>query len=304
MTMKFTFGCDPEFVLVKGREPQNAADILPNEPNAYRDLYYDNVMAEFKVPPASEKEEAVEGIRDQLRVLTRIMNSRKITVRCVAFEDYPESQRLRWETRNPTSDPERCAYLMEIIDPPGKDFAERTERTAGGHIHIGMHLTDVEHAFMARLLDLFVGVPAAYINHDKKHAVVRCHMWYGKPGRYRETEYGIEYRTLSNFWLSSPRLVEFIYDLTEFTVKFYDDGGYFQLWNYDYNAPEDTPAHDVHKCTAYNAPALWTALQAMSKHRLKDFMPILKRYLPHGLYQKIGDYSANKYYNPYAEWSI
>lgn len=305
MTMKFTFGCDPEFVLMKGNAPQNAADILPNEANAYKDVYHDNVMAEFQVTPASEKEEAVEAIRKQFRVLEGIMTPRNITIRCVAGEDYTRDQLDRWDTRQPTSVPEKCAYKMVTIEPPAGDFAYRPERTAGGHIHIGMEPLDpVEHTFMARLLDLFVGVPAAYLNFDKKWAVTRCHLWYGKPGRYRETDYGIEYRTLSNFWLASPKLVELIYELTEFTVEFYEGGGYFKLWSYDYQAPEDAPVEKIHICNAYNVTELWIALQAMSRDRLDKFMPILDHYLPRPLYQRICDYSLRRHYNPYAEWSL
>jgi hypothetical protein len=298
--MKFTFGTDPEFVLYDKNRPVNAADILPNEPNAFKNIYHDNVMIEFKIPPAKEKDEAVEGIRDQFKVLHGIMGSRNLRWECTAFEDYTKEQRLKHNTINPNSGPEYCAYDLVMVKPPNKEeYRKRTERTAGGHIHVSASLLDVEHAFLARLMDLFVAVPAAYVNFDKGSSILRSHLWYGKPGRYRETEYGLEYRTLSNFWLASPDLVCLIYDLTDFTVQFYNDGGYYQLWSYDYDAPEP-----VHKCNAYNHIELTAALMSMSKGRLDRFWPLLTKYLPPSLLQKITSYSNKRHYDLYAEWKL
>ncbi|MHA1950113.1 MAG: putative amidoligase domain-containing protein, partial [Candidatus Thorarchaeota archaeon] len=160
-------------------------------------------------------------------------------------------------------------------------------------------LLDVEHVFMARLLDLFVGIPAAYVNFDKGPSILRSHLWYGKPGRYRETEYGLEYRTLSNFWLASPDLVGLIYDLAEFTVEFYNDGGYYKLWSYDYDSP-----NPVHKCLAYDVLEFRTALMSMSKGRLDKFWPLLTKHLPTSLLSKITNYSNKRNYNLYTEWKL
>lgn len=48
----------------------------------------------------------------------------------------------------------------------------------------------------------------------------------------RPKDYGIEYRTLSNFWLASPRHVNLIHDLCGFVIGFMqkDDDTHQELW--------------------------------------------------------------------------
>jgi hypothetical protein len=41
---------------------------------------------------------------------------------------------------------------------------------------------------------------------------------YGKAGAIRFKPYGIEYRTLSNFWLADPKLIEKVWDMTAFAI--------------------------------------------------------------------------------------
>ena len=42
---------------------------------------------------------------------------------------------------------------------------------------------------------------------------------YGKAGAYRVKPYGVEYRVLSNFWLKSPALMQWVYDNTILAFK-------------------------------------------------------------------------------------
>ena len=80
------------------------------------------------------------------------------------------------------------------------------QRFAGGHIHIGTDFIN-EHPQNTKILvmahDLCVG---AYCwLHDKDSDRKKA---YGQLGRYRPKEYGIEYRTPSNFWLKSRKHAE------------------------------------------------------------------------------------------------
>jgi hypothetical protein len=45
---------------------------------------------------------------------------------------------------------------------------------------------------------------------------------YGKAGAYREKSYGVEYRTLSNFWVFDERLSDWVWKNTERAVKAVD----------------------------------------------------------------------------------
>jgi hypothetical protein len=80
-------------------------------------------------------------------------------------------------------------------------------RVAAGHVHVGWtedaNILDARHLRHCRDLvkqfDWFLG--AWSIRHDKD---LTRRKLYGKAGSYRPKPYGMEYRTLSNFWISSP----------------------------------------------------------------------------------------------------
>ena len=66
---------------------------------------------------------------------------------------------------------------------------------------------------MIQYMDLLLGNLSILLDRSPASAVRK--ELYGKSGAYRPTPYGCEYRTLSNFWASHPKLVSLAYDLTE-----------------------------------------------------------------------------------------
>lgn len=78
-------------------------------------------------------------------------------------------------------------------------------RVAGGHVHVGWtngaDVTDPAHlqacARVARNMDIYLGVPSIV---EDKNGSLRRNM-YGAAGAFRPKSYGMEYRTLSNYWL-------------------------------------------------------------------------------------------------------
>ncbi|MDE2097321.1 MAG: hypothetical protein KGL39_08770 [Patescibacteria group bacterium] len=70
-----------------------------------------------------------------------------------------------------------------------------TQRFAGGHLHLGYNKAVPPHV-MVRFMDVLIGLPS--LKWDKQGA---RRQYYGLPGLYREKPYGVEYRSLSNFWL-------------------------------------------------------------------------------------------------------
>jgi hypothetical protein len=79
------------------------------------------------------------------------------------------------------------------------------------------------------MLDLFLGATSVLIDHDPTSAARR--ILYGGAGNHRPCpKYGVEYRTLSNFWIASPDMVALIYDLTELAMKVVDMGKADDIW--------------------------------------------------------------------------
>lgn len=84
-------------------------------------------------------------------------------------------------------------------------------RTCGGHIHIGYNevidVDDENQKILGVMCDYFLGLPSLLLDNDDRRRGL-----YGKAGACRFKKYGIEYRTLSNFWIFQPRLHQWVFD--------------------------------------------------------------------------------------------
>jgi hypothetical protein len=90
---------------------------------------------------------------------------------------------------------------------PRPSATDKNLRSCGGHIHIGFKGLDPHEVIKA--MDLYAGVPSVLMDKGDLRKQL-----YGKAGAFRTTKYGVEYRTLSNYWVFSPRLCEWAYDAT------------------------------------------------------------------------------------------
>lgn len=113
-------------------------------------------------------------------------------------------------------------------------------RSAGGHIHLGRYarqevsktqkdaygeyriVTSILKEFenpklLVDVLDVFVGNTCVLIDRDPGNKTRR--KVYGKAGEYRLPKHGLEYRTLSNFWLKSYPLMSLVFGLCRQAVS-------------------------------------------------------------------------------------
>lgn len=92
-------------------------------------------------------------------------------------------------------------------------------RTAGGHVHIGFsHLTTVTKELQEAvgcMCDYLLGLPSLLEDDDAQRREL-----YGKAGAIRYKPYGVEYRTLSNYWIWSDDTINTIHARAQ---KAYDD---------------------------------------------------------------------------------
>lgn len=112
-----------------------------------------------------------------------------------------------------------CQPSSNLYDPDrglGIDVKSYRWRSAGGHIHIGHNLMS-QHPLVGRmqdivpLLDVLVGNTSVLIDRDPLAAKRR--EVYGRAGEFRLPSYGLEYRTLSNFWLRASPLYSLMFEL-------------------------------------------------------------------------------------------
>lgn len=228
-----TFGTDPEFMLkTKAGALKSAIGVVPGTKENRFDLkdgaacYYDNVLCEFQVPASKTKNEAVDNIRQTLSKGAKLVAPLRLTVQASA--EYPKAELQHEDALKFGCDPEFCAYEMCVIDPP--DAATQNFRSSGGHIHIGYDggadIVDsdpikceelnlavmMNRLWIARMCDIVIGIPSLFL--DKDPTSKNRRKLYGRAGSHRVCpNYGVEYRSCSNFWLSRPSLVELMFDL-------------------------------------------------------------------------------------------
>ena len=92
-------------------------------------------------------------------------------------------------------------------------------RPVGGHIHLGFNKDKVDLRRLVRLLDLFVGNSCVPFDQADNDNAIERRKNYGLPGEYREKDYGLEYRTLSNFWLNHYVLMSMVYGLARQAIS-------------------------------------------------------------------------------------
>ncbi len=101
------------------------------------------------------------------------------------------------------------------FNPPPKNVEKPRLRCAGGHIHIGWtndeDITDKNHILncrdLVKQLDWYLGGWSLRQDSDAARRSL-----YGSAGACRFKPYGVEYRTLSNFWLTSSTKREAVWN--------------------------------------------------------------------------------------------
>lgn len=207
-------GSDPEIFLVNQQGKHIAINgyinagkenplQIPDMPSGFT-LQEDNVALEYGIPPAATSKEFVEYIQSVMDVSKRWLPA-DVTfskLSCTVFEDdqlqHPGSRIFGCE-------PDYNAYTKKPNPKPHP--SHRGMRSAGGHIHVETK----EHILkVVKAMDLFLAVPSVLMDDG-----IERKQLYGKAGAFRPKSYGVEYRTLSNFWIFKPELIDWVWRNTE-----------------------------------------------------------------------------------------
>lgn len=320
---KFSFGSDPEFMLKNGDRYVSAIEVVLGD-IANRitvrghQFYWDNVLAECAINFGRHKTEVIDNFRDCLGIYAEMVHPHVLVAQ--ASQEYPPEALQDERSQIVGCKPDTCAYMMEVATPPRDKMCGKPLRSCGGHIHLGQEegILDgdgCEPVIIVHLLDLFLSIPAMFIEKDPTSAARRS--LYGQAGRYRPKPYGIEYRSLGNFWLASPKLVELVYDICDFTISFVETGHWKQLWSFDeelyweLNADYDSedPARQstapAFQCKLYDKWRLKECIDTYNRTAAKRFMKLVEDYVPSKLFGRIEKAARRKKsYDMYKEWGI
>jgi hypothetical protein len=240
-----TFGSDPELCIRNRQtgEIVSAIDVLKHGKEEKIDLgggfmvYYDNVLLETNIPYALNAKQFIVNTKETLRRIAKHLGANYDIV-AQASHTFSAEQLNHDDARVFGCNPEFCAYTLDTVTPPD---AQTGLRSCGAHIHIGRDdfksfgenkegvflLDDYNKVDVIKAFDMVVGLPVAIMDNDPTSAARK--KLYGKAGRHRPTPYGVEYRTPGNFWLSSPEMVELIFDLSIEAARLVERGDFEAL---------------------------------------------------------------------------
>jgi hypothetical protein len=196
-----------------------------DDTNRFFSTSLDNVLAEFTIPPSITPTDFYNNIMKSVNYINGMIPQELIAVPLPAA-----SLNDVWlQTENAQTfgcEPDFNAYTMcENIKPSAED---KNLRSAGGHIHIGYdgatplgdyYTPDQERCAIIQALDMHIGLPSVLIEPDNKRKEL-----YGKAGAFRPKSYGVEYRTISNFYLVSKEYIEYIHKQVTNAISWLNDG--------------------------------------------------------------------------------
>lgn len=216
----FTIGADPEVLLFDPvlKSHVSAIGLIGGTKEAPRPMkngavQEDNVMAEFNIPPANSEAELFHHMKAMLDELGELVKTNEmytgltISDKCAAH--YNANELRHPQAKVAGCDPDFNAWTLSINPPP--KVTEGTLRTAGGHIHVGFEVEgerkDEDIYLLVRCMDVTLGLGSILLDPDTERKKL-----YGKAGCHRPTNYGLEYRVLSNFWIFTEELNKWAYD--------------------------------------------------------------------------------------------
>lgn len=219
----FTIGADPELFLTdkEGKYKsvigmiggtKDAPKILTTRGHA---VLEDNVAAEFNIPPCDSFASFKKEIQFTLEKIREILPGLEFSTESAV--SFPDDQLQCADAWIFGCDPDYNAWTgYENAKPYADDI---NLRSAGGHVHVG---TDLDKNAVIQAMDYYLGLPSVWMD----NGTLRRNL-YGKAGACRYKPYGVEYRTLSNFWIFKSNLIKWVYDGTQKALEFVDSGRSF-----------------------------------------------------------------------------
>lgn len=221
-----TIGADPEFAVVDliTGEPKSVVGLLGGTKKRPLSIgkgcsrQEDNVNAEITIPPATTAQEFLEYITHARKEVDVLLNEHWLKTMAVSSLEYSSQELASKAAMEFGCEPSFSVYLGSS-GTPNEPIDNR--RCAGFHIHLGWEgpknpqITQE----IIRLCDVFLGLPSVLIDPDTKRREL-----YGGPGEFRPKKYGVEYRSLGAFMLSTSQLILWCYDQAMAVIEDYNNG--------------------------------------------------------------------------------
>lgn len=262
-------GCDPEFFFRQDGEITGSEKVIPKTGLAAGEsgeskFVIDGVQAELNPRPSGCRGLLGNDIRECFKTLkTELKRHKGFSV------DFSRTVEISKEKLAELDEKSRvfgCAPSKNIYDAgisiDKVDPAEYRVRAAGGHIHLGhfgkssgwkahdalyVALTK-DHTKVVEMLDIICGNTCVLIDRDASN--VERRKVYGRAGEFRLPKHGLEYRTLSNFWLTACPLFSLSFGLARLAVQLIADPKRSDEYYQAFTSAVDQK--DVHNAINYN----------------------------------------------------
>lgn len=241
-----TFGCDPEFfferkgIIIGSEKVIDIKEGMMLKPEMIKPgsnratgkgeskLIVDGVQAELNPRPDTCRARLGNEISECFRMLNNQLSkdpSLKVNFAATVKITKKELDTLAESSKVFGCMPSKNIDCKSVNAVKLRDPKKYKYRSAGGHIHLGHGgssydpvttvMKDPERLIM--IMDILVGNTCVLIDRDPGNKERR--KVYGRAGEFRTPSYGIEYRTLSNFWLKSYPLMSFVMSLARMSVS-------------------------------------------------------------------------------------
>lgn len=222
--MNFLLGCDPEVFVTNRGALVSAFGLIEGTkdkpfPVPKGAVQVDGMALEFNINPAKDKMEFSANIHAVMDALQAMVPTYELQAKASVHFDQQLLDSLPEEATELGCNPDYNAYTGKTNPRPD---AATTLRTAAGHVHIGwtegqnvdggLHFDSC--CDLVKELDVTLGLASVILDKDVERRIL-----YGKAGAFRCKEYGVEYRVLSNFWLTDDKLIDWVYDQVAFTMN-------------------------------------------------------------------------------------
>jgi len=223
--MNFQIGCDPEIFLQNSEGKfKSVIGLIGGDKWTPRKLsevghavLEDNVAVEFNIPPCASLQDFRTEVKRTMEMIKGILpqDLHYNQQSAVSFPNEELACDAAWVFG---CEPDLNAWTMEENPRPQTD--DKNLRSAGGHIHVGSDIAINDPINVVRAMDIYLGVPSTQLdlNGGPRRKL------YGGPGAFRFKPYGVEYRTLSNFWIFSDSLIQWAYEGTQRALEFVASG--------------------------------------------------------------------------------
>lgn len=171
----------------------------------------DNVMLEFNTIPAENMDDWVANINKVMAHIYQEMRDKGYGIRILSSAEFDEEAIKNPQAQQIGCEPDMNGWTHMQNRPFNAQQLGKL-RTSGGHLHISFGIdgeapTYVSKINLIRMLDFHLGLPSVLLDTDDKRR-----QFYGQAGAFRDkAEDRIEYRTLSNFWIASDELKEWVF---------------------------------------------------------------------------------------------